>query len=126
MKKRRYYAKHGYSKKTVRKKQGDGYFLIKVNICLGIIICTVAALSIENEAVSAGCEKLGNIIATSVSTEDLKKEGLSLKGFFTGEDTYTFAGEKKNKAVLSDEIKAEIESRSNVYENNNKGAPQNN
>lgn len=126
MKKRHYYAKHGYSKKTAYRKQGSGYFFIKVNICLGIIICTAAALSMENESVSAGCERLGEIIGTSLTPQDFKEEGLSLESFFTGKGTYTFAGEKENKAVLSDEIKAEIESRSNVYENNNKGAPQGN
>lgn len=126
MKKRHYYAKHGYSGKAWRKKQGEGYFFIKANICLGIVICTAAALSMENDSISAGCERLGDIIGTSLNAEAFKEDKLSLKMLFTGKDTYAFAEENDNNIVLSDEIKAEIKSRSNVYENNNKGAPQGN
>ncbi len=103
-----------------RKKNSEGgYFFIKANICLGIIICAVAAVSTENEKLRAGCEKLAYIIGTS------QTESTNFFDIFKGGDEgiYTFADEK-NQVILSDSIKAEIEARSNVYENNNKGAPQ--
>lgn len=114
-----------YSAARRRSSSENNYFFIKANICLGIVICTLAAVSMENDRISAGCEKLAELIGTSTTGDELAKEGESLLAVIKGEGggIYTFAGEKDN-IKLSDDIKSEIKQRSNVYEQNNKGAPQ--
>lgn len=124
----RHYSRRGgaYSHPSRRRtvKNEGNYFFIKVNICLGIVICTLAAVSMENDKVRVGCEKLANLISTNTSSTELANEGAGILSAFKGDgDIYTFAGEK-DSITLSEEIKAEIESRSGVYERSNKGAPQ--
>ena len=124
MKKRRYCARHSYKKP--HKKQAGGYFFIKLNVCLGVVICVYAALSMENDLVGKGCNALSSAINYSVPTDTFKGGEFSIEQLFKESDTYAFAEEQKNAALLSPELKAEVEKRSNVYENNNKGAPQSN
>ncbi|GEM_PF-3424313 len=127
--------KRHYSRRTesvrrhsaARRRSGreNNYFFIKTNICLGIVICTLAAVSMENDKVSAGCEKLAKLIGTNADAVEIARGGNSLLAIIKGQGDgiYTFAGEKNN-IKLSDDIKSEIKQRSNVYEQNNKGAPQ--
>lgn len=118
---RRNYRSRAYRHPRRVKKESGSYFFIKANICLGIIICAFAAVSTENETIRAGCDKAAEILSANT---DFKTESSKLLSVINGGgDLYTFAGEKED-IKLSDEIKSEIESRSSVYEKNNKGAPQ--
>lgn len=103
----------------------NSYFFVKANICLGIVICTLAAASMESEKISGACDRLAEMVTGSVTGEELKNSGEDILSFIkNGENgVYTFAGEKE-KITLDQEILDEIESRSGVYEKNNKGAPQ--
>lgn len=104
----------------------NSYFFIKANICLGVIICTLAAVSLESEKAELAAEKLSALIGTNMTGEELAEKGSSIIAAIKGDGgIYTFAGEKEH-IKLNDEILAEIDSRSGIYEQNNKGAPQNN
>lgn len=105
-----------------RKTKGN-YFFVKANICLGVVLCTLVAVSVENDSISNGCKHLAELIGTNTSSEDIESGRQSLEAFFKGEKTYALATEKSD-IILSEEIKAEISRRSGVYEQNNKGAPQ--
>ena len=104
----------------------NSYFFIEANICLGIVICTLAAASMESERVSTACDKLAELVTGTTTGEELKSGGESLLSLIKGGENgvYTFAGEKGKEVTLDEEILNEIESRSGVYEENNKGAPQ--
>jgi hypothetical protein len=128
MKKRHYRAVHKYGTHRHRpahtaRKSEKSYFFIKANICLAMVLCALAAVSVENDRISRGCEAVSELIGSNIEAEDIENGKQSLEAFFTGEKTYAFAGES-GEIKLSDEIKAEIAERSGVYEQNNKGAPQ--
>lgn len=119
---RQYKNYHSRYKRQIRHNNSEGYFFIKANICLGIIICVAAAISVENRLVSEGCQRLYSLLDTN---SDIKGDSERLISALKGGNIYTFAGEK-SEAELSDEIKAEIVKRSSAYKGNNKGAPQTN
>lgn len=72
------------------------------------------------------CDKIAELVTGTTTGEDLKNGGESLLSLINGGENgvYTFAGEKGKEVILDEEILKEIESRSGVYEKNNKGAPQ--
>ena len=130
-------SKRHYSGSYVRRKKkrsapvyregqrDNSYFFIKANVCLGIVICTLAAASMEGERVSGACDRLAQLVTDTITGEELKNSGEGILSFISeGKNgVYTFAGEK-DEVILDEDILEEIESRSGVYEENNKGAPQ--
>lgn len=103
-----------------RKQWNSSLFFLRANICMGIAVVIIMASYIDTAPTNAFCNGVKNIIGKNLSVDEVKSAAIAIYSGVVQGDMSVMAGNAKHNTTLDSEIVEQINSRSNIYYNNQK------